>query len=239
MFKDVNFAGDPWSQQPNETPRNYALFLAYRDMEGRRSVRGACDVAAERDDAEARTTRDPGPRHPGGYAAGLAKKWRWAQRAMAWDIHMQKARDEAAIAAARLESARRAAIWERRRQDSLENFFGLSEKARRKVEAMLDAPAYEDRTETLPDGKIMVIRSPKFSFGDASRLLKTAAEIQVGVLASATRDVETLSDEEIRSIATGLAGDAALVDEVEAEDDGIDLAGPPAEGGPGEDLPQG
>lgn len=70
---------NPWDQQPNETGKAYAAFLAYRDL------------------GIARTSAEVGRQL--GKSAELIRRWKkqwaWEERVAAWDGHLAGARDMA------------------------------------------------------------------------------------------------------------------------------------------------
>jgi hypothetical protein len=87
----------PWDRQPKETEAAWEAFVLYRDAMleggiGRRSQRLVCArLRPDRDPTTART------REIGGWSV----KWRWRERALAFDAHLDRERQEEFRAAAR------------------------------------------------------------------------------------------------------------------------------------------
>lgn len=91
----------PWERQPGEPLRAYRLFTLYRDMppEERSYLRVTQVLDASRGKKVTRTQPSP-------YIREIGRKWRWVERALAWDEEVDRRRREAALRAAE-EMARR------------------------------------------------------------------------------------------------------------------------------------
>lgn len=85
----------PWEQRPDESGRAYAAFVVYRDMGAKRNV----------PDAYRQGTGRPQAKQASGVWNGWAKKYRWAERARAYDEH-QAALRQKGIEQATVESGR-------------------------------------------------------------------------------------------------------------------------------------
>lgn len=70
---------NPWDQQPNETGKAYAAFLAYRDLG---LARSSAEVGRQLSKSAELIRR-------------WKKQWRWDERVAAWDGHLAGARDMA------------------------------------------------------------------------------------------------------------------------------------------------
>jgi hypothetical protein len=67
---------DRWERQARETERAYTLFVAYRDLGMRRSLRRLY----------ARLSGRPNVCRASGYLRRLASRWQWRGRATGWDV---------------------------------------------------------------------------------------------------------------------------------------------------------
>ena len=65
-----------WQQQPGESDKAYAKFLAFRNAGSQRSIMGANGGK------------------PNGGLYRQAHKWRWGERASAWDASLRERTDE-------------------------------------------------------------------------------------------------------------------------------------------------
>jgi len=97
----------PWERQPGESARAYAAFCAYRDLPPReRSILRAAELLGY--------VRAPrGQRRPNvpGRIVAWSQRWRWAERALAWDEEqdrLARAAETEAIKAMRDRHAREA-----------------------------------------------------------------------------------------------------------------------------------
>lgn len=66
---------DPWERHPDETPRKYGQFLAYRDLGRGRTLARAAETLARN----------------ASYLREVAAAYRWVERADAWDRHLDEA----------------------------------------------------------------------------------------------------------------------------------------------------
>ena len=78
---------NPWERMPGESDKAFAKFCAYRDMGAGRSLARLCQL------------------HPGNKGWGhravedLCSRWRWVDRARAWDDEQDRVRSEAQMQA--------------------------------------------------------------------------------------------------------------------------------------------
>lgn len=73
----------PWDRQPGETDTQYGHFLAYRDLGPARTV----GRAYRRTTKQGEFTHGQGAKRAPGFFRRLAHRWRWQERAGAWDVH--------------------------------------------------------------------------------------------------------------------------------------------------------
>jgi len=90
---DINL----WDRQPGEGEKAWEAFRVYRDMEGRRSARGASEILRG-DDATY------------GGMGNWSVKWHWLARVNAYDRHMDRMETEGRAMAVKLMAARHAMI---------------------------------------------------------------------------------------------------------------------------------
>jgi hypothetical protein len=72
----------PWDRQPGESDKQYGHFLAYRDLGPARTVGRAYRRATN----QGEFTRGQGAKRAPGFFRRLAQRWRWQERAGAWDV---------------------------------------------------------------------------------------------------------------------------------------------------------
>ena len=82
----------PWEQQPGEPDEGYARFCLYKSLGPGRSVAAAYNtyVRTFRNAQAGTKTQLPVPGHWGEDSS----KWRWVDRAHAWDVHVLSAHGE-------------------------------------------------------------------------------------------------------------------------------------------------
>jgi len=80
--------GNPWDKRESETAKAYAAFRIFRDLDpGKRSIRAACAVGAG--------VVNPSPSRVKSWQQ-WHKRYDWAERAQAWDAHLDEIRQESA-----------------------------------------------------------------------------------------------------------------------------------------------
>jgi hypothetical protein len=137
----VGVQPQPWEQRPDESPRAYAAFVAYRDMGAARSVDAtAAGIAG----------------HQGGTkrAPGHFKRWsvehQWSARARAYDEHQaslrQRGVEQATVKAGR--------DWGRRRDAYLEDEYRTWSRFARQAAMIGDLPPVRQVVEK--DGRTTV-----------------------------------------------------------------------------------
>jgi hypothetical protein len=179
----------PWIRRSGESSPAYEAFLAYRDLGRDRSI----DRAA----LALKGGLSPGDGRPSsGRLRGWSSRWRWVERARAWDAFLQAERDKVAI--------REARKWESRRLAALEANWGLSLELREKLKKMLEFPISKQTTK---DGKT-IIEPARWSYQTIVSLAKAAAEIGAAVLLAVGSDPDALTEAEARAV-VGVGGLAA------------------------------
>ncbi len=173
----------PWSRLAAETSTAYAAFLAYRDMGIKRSIDKAW--AAYR----AKTGNAGATNQPSGQFCAQSSRFRWSERARAWDDHLAAERDRVAAAEARK--------WERRRQASLEDNYQVAQQIREKLRAMLKWPISRTRTE---DG-LTIIEPARWNFMTVARLAMMVAELETATYNAIAADVDEMTDVEVGAVA--------------------------------------
>ena len=140
---DTATTSQPWEQQPGESGPAFAAFRAFRDISpGRSAVK-----------AYGQSTGNVGATQKPGRWNVWAKEQRWAERAKAYDRHLEAIRlHEADQAAAEL-----AHLWAVRGEEQLERDWQAAEELRRRVEVLLELPVIDVTTEA--DGKTTVIKA--------------------------------------------------------------------------------
>jgi hypothetical protein len=87
------YAEAPWERQPGESVRCYQLFAIYRDLPPRqRSVRRVEEIARAQAGKSARPSGGPS-----GWIKRIAVRYRWLERALAWDEEIERRKREAAL----------------------------------------------------------------------------------------------------------------------------------------------
>jgi hypothetical protein len=102
-----------WSQQLGETEEWFAAFVVYRDLGPARSLAEAQRLKGKPQEGRERAT---GKRHASGSLKRRAKRWKWGDRAAAWDAMLDAKRTATAFAAARKEGREWAARSEKLRK---------------------------------------------------------------------------------------------------------------------------
>lgn len=131
----------PWEQQPGETPKAYQAFCVYRDMGTKRTLDGA---------HQERARSAPGA-HQGKRADGTWKRWssqyRWVERAIAYDQHLDSERLKA-IAIADSDQARQEYLQQLERFRSVHLRAGEGGmmsvlRLKQKLDAFLSSPDFQ------------------------------------------------------------------------------------------------
>jgi hypothetical protein len=147
---------EPWQQQPYESGEAYRRFLEHylaipaadrsvvraynrylsdRGMQGNKSnVPGSWRKLAYASDARGRRIRE---------------RLTWAERAAAWDRHLQNMKTEALAAQASAE----AEVWAARRLALLETEWAIGSALMQRAEARLNTPLFRRVSRQSPDGK--------------------------------------------------------------------------------------
>jgi hypothetical protein len=184
----------PWERLPREPETAYAAFRVYLEQPPHRRC-----VERMADPHLGPPLPEGLPRwHPAHYCK-LSARWKWVERARAYDAYLQAARDR--------EAARKAALWERRRQETLERHYELGDLLERRAREMIARPLERvTKTTDGPDGPVRITLEPaRWTFRDAVAAVETAAAIKAGVLDAAASDLSTLPDETLADIATAIA----------------------------------
>lgn len=150
----------PWERQPKETARAYAAFKVYLDLGKDRSA----------DRAWSKVTGRNGGRS--GHWGEWSVKWRWVERATAYDLHMARLEQEKREQALANEVDK----WADRQRELREREFALSQQLLDKVEAMLKFPL-QTVTRSGPKGENVTIVPADWAVRDVARLLETASKV--------------------------------------------------------------
>jgi hypothetical protein len=165
---------DPWVRQPAESSEAHSAFLAYRDAGPDRSLESVS--------------------HSLNKSCTILGRWSarhgWVERVRAWENHLNEERDRVFIQEARK--------WARRRQQELEDTWGLVQAIRVKLKAMLAWPISRQRTEK--DGKTIIFEPAKWTYQSVALLAKTSAEIGAATLMAAGHDPNDFTEAQLRLI---------------------------------------
>src|SRR4051794_24411411 len=116
----------PWEQRPGESGPAFRAFCRFRDMgPGRSAVR-----------AYGQSTGNEGATQKPGRWSVWAKRHRWADRANAYDRHLEAIRLHEADEAA----AERSRLWSMRGEEQAERDWQAAEELTRRVEMLLGLP---------------------------------------------------------------------------------------------------
>lgn len=155
---------EPWEETPGESVEAHRAFLAYRDIEAGRTLEGARKALG----------KGAGYRR---LCERWSSRWRWVDRARAWDDHLRRERDGVA--------AEREREWERRRLDAMESAWEDAQVLRDRARRMMEFPLVADRVEDTATGRVTVVEPARWTFDTLVRLVKVAAELEAAVLAEA------------------------------------------------------
>jgi hypothetical protein len=171
----------------NEGGKAYAAFCTYRDLGPGRTL------------LKVRKQFGNSTLHPE-RSLRLLQRWSakfdWVSRCRAFDSHMMAIEDRVREKAA----ARHARLWAERQNAFMENAFLAADRLREVAKEILDLPV--TRTISGEDGRPVVVANGKLSLKDAALYLKTSAEVACSIFAALEKDVDTMSPEELRALAT-------------------------------------
>jgi hypothetical protein len=154
----------PWDRVKGETEQAYDAFLIYRELGPDRT----------QDGVRVKLGKVPA------YLRGIerwARRWSWAERARAWDNHLQAERDKVAEKAAAAEARK----WEQRKQAAREANYAIAERLMERAQNLLDLPTVQQRsTKTDADGRttVTVWEPAKWTQRDLPTIAKVAADLR-------------------------------------------------------------
>lgn len=153
-----------WDQLLDESARAYACFLVYRDLGPDRSLDKAFTRAQE---AQEGTRKAPGCWHQ------WSGKYRWPERAQAWDAAM-RAKEQAAREAAQ---AAEAQAWARKRAEEAAVEWDLSRALIEKARAMLAFPLQTQEIYQEEEKRTVIIKPARWTFRDITAAVETASKL--------------------------------------------------------------
>jgi len=107
----------PWERQPGEPPRAYAAFCIYRDLPpAERSVRAVAERLGIKGAAKGQVP---------GHMLRWSTRWRWVERARAWDAELDRQAREARVLAVKEMQARHAAQARKLQEKALKRLEGM------------------------------------------------------------------------------------------------------------------
>jgi hypothetical protein len=123
----------------------------------------------------------------------------WKRRTKEFDDAVDKARIRAKLQEAAREGAKSAALWDARKQDTLEEFYQASIQLKRAGDAILRCPILKE----VEDEKGETVLEPvgRWALRDASVLMRTSIEIRTAVFEAATKSLDRLSVLELLAVA--------------------------------------
>jgi hypothetical protein len=159
-----------WEQQPDESARAYAAFVAYRDLGSDRSVDAAYAAMAGHREGPGGAPKGT-KRAPGSYKKWSAKH-RWAARARAYDEHQaalrQKGIEQVTVKAGR--------EWAERRDQQLRVQFTNAQLVQRQGGLLANMPVVTQQTQK--DGQVVIFEAADpDTIRIASVVLKNGAEM--------------------------------------------------------------
>jgi hypothetical protein len=178
-----------WDRQPAESGPAYAAFLAYRGLGPDRTLDDAYAArqAAKRGSEAGAPRTSPGQREGTQGAPGCWGKWsvkhRWVDRAAAWDAHLEKARQEAAIEEARKRATVSDAEWEVRKLAQRQAEWDLRTRLITRAQEMLAFPLAVKTSEEVheQDGatikRITVFKPARWAMATVVDMLKLATDL--------------------------------------------------------------
>jgi len=102
-----------WAQQRGETTESFAAFVVYRDLGPARSLAEVQRLKGKLQEGRERST---GKRQVSGCMKRRSKRWKWGDRAAAWDAMIDAKRTATIVAAARKEGQKLGARWGKPRE---------------------------------------------------------------------------------------------------------------------------
>lgn len=179
----------PWERRPKESARAYAAFVVFRNLGPSRTLRAAYRQLSGNEQAS----------QCSGEFSMRAVRFRWQERANAWDDHLQAERDRVA--------AEESAKWERRRLQNQEDVYLDAMRLREKARSMIEYPHLRrtlEREERDPDGRVVrqffTIEPARWGFGTVAQMLTLAAQMSNAVLTATSKDPADMSDAEITGV---------------------------------------
>jgi hypothetical protein len=169
-----NVTGSPWDRLSKESARAYSAFCLYRDFGSKRSI----DAAFPQPPAASRRQRAPRTWFD------WSRRFRWVERAQAWDAHLVRLSVKEKEQAARREAER----WAERSRAHRERQFKLADQMMDKAETILKMPVVRTRVET--NGGTTVIEPVKIRAADAARLSSVANDLAKEAIEDARRESE-------------------------------------------------
>lgn len=176
-----------WARWPHEPPDAYAAALVFFTMTDR-SIDGAWAEYARRHGSAADDPAVVGNRE---HRKGVSARWKWFDRAEAFDA------DRARLEAAAVERAasNHARLWADRYQRAREDDYDIAQALRHKAMEMLSCPLYQETaTEVDPTtgAAVTVVREPaKWKTADIAVLLRIAYELQEGAFKAVMPNTES------------------------------------------------
>jgi hypothetical protein len=185
-----------WLQQPDETNAAYRGFLAFRDLGPRRTL--AATAKKMRDAAKGQYNK-----RPPGKMDRWCSAWQWVRRAKDWDNQVQVEEDKVKIAYA--------AIWEKRRLESIEECYQTARGLIEKAQAMLRVPVTQQKTK---DGTL-IVNPAKWSFRDVAEIFKVAAELKQKACDASMPPDEDCEDIELEATVRSNQDTKAIIEAVQ------------------------
>src|ERR1700676_1258728 len=102
-----------WSQQLGETEESFAAFVVFRDLGPARRLAEAQRLMGKPEEGRERATAK---RHASGCLKRRSKRWKWGDRAAAWDAMIDAKRTATIVAAVRKEGQKLGARWGKPRE---------------------------------------------------------------------------------------------------------------------------
>lgn len=152
----IVMAERPWDPEPRETVEAYRAFRAFLELGDKRTLAGAGEALGKK----LRTVED------------YSKRFRWFDRAKAWDAWMARQYDDARAA----ETARRAKMTETRRQSQVEDDWALANALRTRAAEMLAWPIFTEEKLGV-EGKTIVRTPAKWSMRDVVAMIRLSSEL--------------------------------------------------------------
>lgn len=97
-----------------------------------------------------------------------SSKWKWVDRARAWDDHIQSQKDQASISEARK--------WQERAKEARDRNYAIGKRLQDRANELLDHPTTRSTTEG-PDGSTVIVEPAGWGQRDVALIAKHAAEL--------------------------------------------------------------